>query len=174
MVEDHIGRKFLGDVDEFGETVADAIDHGDRVGVAALFQDRHVDRGLAIDADYVGLDLVAVLGLGNIGNADRGLAHHLDRQVVDIRNRGQLAVGVEVVVQIANPRIAGRKDQIGHVECADDVHQAQLVRFQLEGVRVDHDLPVLAAKRLGHAGSGNTADLVADLVLGQVPQLGLG
>ena len=62
--------------------------------------------------------------------------------------------------------------RVGVVHRADDVHQAQLVGFELEGVGIDHDLPLASAERLRARGAGNARDLIADLVLGEIAQAG--
>src|SRR5581483_3264294 len=97
----------------------------------------------------------------------------LERKPVDIRDRVDLTVGVQVVVVWPDLDVAGRKYQVRLVDLANDVHDAELVRLQLERVYIDHDLAVLAAERLRHRGAGDICDLVADVVLPQVTQLRL-
>ena len=63
------------------------------------------------------------------------------------------------------------KNQVGVVHRADHVHQAELVRLQLDGIDVDHDLAVLAAEGLRHRRAGHIGDLVAHRELRQVAQL---
>ena len=43
--------------------------------------------------------------------------------------------------------------------------------FELEGIGIDHDLPVAAAEGLRHGGAGHARDLVADVELGEVAEL---
>ena len=71
----------LGTSNRCSHRVLDAVHHRDGVGVAALLQHRHVDRALAVHAHDVGLDLLRVLGVADIGDAHRRLAHRLERQV---------------------------------------------------------------------------------------------
>ena len=172
LIEDHLADEFFRDVEQMLHRVLDAVHDRDGVGVPALFEHRQVDRRLAIHAHHVGLDLLRVLGIADVGDADRRLPDGLHRQVVDLLDGAQLAVGVDVVVQHADLHIAGRQNQVGIVHGADHVHQAQLVRFQFVGVRVDHDLAVPAAERLRHAGAGHAGNLVAHLELSQIAQRG--
>ena len=80
---------------------------------------------------------------------------------------------IDGVVERADLDVAGRQDQVGVVDRAHHVHRAHLVRLQLVGIDVDHDLAVLAAERLRHRRAGHARELVADRELPEVAQLGL-
>ena len=58
------------------------------------------------------------------------------------------------------------------VDGAHHVHQAQLVASQFDRVDVHLDLPVLAAEGLRHGRAGHVRDLVANVELPEVVQLG--
>ena len=94
-------------------------------------------------------------------------------KLVDSRHGAELAVGVDVVVELADLHVARRKNQVGVVHRPHHVHQAQLMRFELVRIGVDHDLAVSAAERLRHAGARHAGDLVANLELRQVAKLRL-
>ena len=47
------------------------------------------------------------------------------------------------------------------------------MRLKFQGIHIDHDLPVSPAKRLWHRSSGYARDLIADLKLRQVLEVGL-
>ena len=83
------------------------------------------------------------------------------------------AVGVDVVIERPHLHVAGRQNQVALVERVDHVHQAQLPRQQLVGIHVDHDLPVLAAKRRRNLGAFHHRDLVANGELADVVKLRL-
>ena len=85
-----------------------------------------------------------------------------------------LAVDVKIVIVRADFHVAGGQDQIGVVDRADDIHDAQLMRFELERIHIDHNLPVTSAKRHGHRRAGHVGDLVANVKLAEVAQLGFG
>ena len=53
-----LADQFLGHVEQVLHRVLDAVHHRDGVGVAALLEHRQVDRGLAVHAHDVGLDLL--------------------------------------------------------------------------------------------------------------------
>ena len=54
------------------------------------------------------------------------------------------------------------------------IHRAQLRGLQLDGIDVELDLPVLSAVGLGHRGAGNVGNLVANVELSLIVQLGFG
>ena len=91
--------------------------------------------------------------------------------MIDLLNRRKLAVRVYVVVQRSYRHIAGGQYQIRAVDGPHDVHQAELMRFKFERVRIHHDLPVTAAEGLRHTRAGNTRHLIAHRELRQVPHL---
>ena len=116
---------------------------------------------------------MGVLGCADIGDAHRGFADHLDRQVVDLLEGVQLAVGVDVVVERADLDVSRGEDQVRCVDGAHDVHGAQLAGLQLVRIGVHHYLAVAATEGLGHAGAGDPGDLIAHLELCQVAQFRL-
>src|SRR5581483_6509797 len=83
---------------------------------------------------------------------------------------GKLAVGVDVVIELAELHITGGQDQVRVIDRANQVHQAQLVRLELVRVGVHHDLAVAAAEGLRHAGARYAGHLVAYLELRQIAQ----
>ena len=173
LVEDDFGHQLLWHVDQVGDRLLDPVDHRDRVRIAALFHHRQIDRGLPVDPDDVGLDFRSILGVADISDQHRPVADRFQRQAVDVVHRLDLAVGVEIVVERPDFHVAGRQNQIGFVHRPNDVHDAELMRLQLDGVDINHDLAVAAAEGLGHGSAGNVGDLVAHGVLSGVPQFGL-
>ncbi len=72
LIEHHPRHQRLGNIEQVLQRVADSVDDRDGVAVAALLQDRQIDRALAVDAHDVGLDGVGVLGIANIGDHEPG------------------------------------------------------------------------------------------------------
>src|SRR4029077_14894404 len=171
LVENYSCRKLLRDVNEMLEGIGDAIDHGDGVRVAALFENRQVDRGLAIHAHDVGLNSLGVHGLADVAHQHRGLANGFERHAVNGRCRRRLAIGVEVVLERHDLHVTGRQDQVGLVDLAHYVHGAQLVCIKLKGIDVHHDLAVSATEGLRHGSTGNIGNLIPDGVLTQIVKL---
>ena len=171
LVEQHVGDEFLRRVHQVADNVANAVHHGDGVGVAALLENGRIDRPLAVHSHDAGQDLAGIFGIADVADADDGSAHDLERQLVDLFDAGELAVGVDAVVERADRHISGGQDQVRAVHGPDHVHQAELVRFQLVRVRIHHDLAIAAAKRLRNAGARHTGHLIADRELRQIAQL---
>ena len=106
----------LGNISEFCDGLADAIDHGDSIGVATLLQHGQIDRALPIDANYVALNCGGIFGAADIANTDGRLADHFQGKVVDLFERRQLAVGIDVVIERADGHVASRQDEVRIVD----------------------------------------------------------
>ena len=89
-----------------GGCFADAIDDGNRIGIAALFEDWNVNGVLPVDTHDVGLELAAIDSMTNVAHEDRGIADSLEWDAVDSVGRRHLAIGVDVVVLRAYPDIS--------------------------------------------------------------------
>ena len=173
LVENHLGRKLFRNVNEMLQGILDAIDHGDGVGIAALLENRQVDRRLAVDTHNVGLNRLRVHGLADVANQNGGLADGFEGHAVDGRCRRGLAIRVEIVIKRPDLDITSRQDQVGFVDLAHDVHGAQLVRFEFQRIDVDHDLPVPAPEGLWHGSTGNIGNLIPNGVLTEIVELSL-
>src|ERR1017187_5259801 len=107
-VEDYLADQFFRDVEQVLHRLLDAVHHRDRIGISTQLEHRQVDRRVAVDPYQVGLDLLRILGITDIGNTDRRLADGFHRKIVDLPDCAQLAIGVDVVVQHAQLHVAGR------------------------------------------------------------------
>ncbi len=67
---------------------------------------------MAIYADDVVLESVGVLRNGNIAHADRRLADHFNRHLIDVFRSLQQGVRVNVVVVSANLYVAGWQNHV--------------------------------------------------------------
>src|SRR5256884_653768 len=154
FVKKAIGNVLLGNVNQMLESAFDAIDDGDGVGIAALFENGKVDGALPIHSYDVGLDGLGVYGFADIADKHRGLrlADTLERHGVDVRGRRSLAVGIEVVIVRTDFDVAGGKNQVGVVDFAHHVHGTQLMRLELQRIDVNHDLAIAPAERLREIG----------------------
>ena len=82
MIEDHVGLELRRDVAESWDGRLDSIDDGNRVGIPALFENRNVDRALAVHANDVVLQRGAIHSVPNVGDEDRLLAFGLERDLI--------------------------------------------------------------------------------------------
>ena len=88
----------------------------DGVAVAALLEDGHVDRALAVDAHDVVLQGAGIHRLADVAHQHRRVAHRLERHLVHRLRVGKLAVGVDVEVLRADAHVAGGQNQVGVVD----------------------------------------------------------
>ena len=112
--------------------LADAIDHGNRVRIAALLHHREIDRTLPVHVNHVVLQSVSVFELADIRHQDRILAVHLDGILIRVLQI-ELRVRIDVVVQVPDLHVAGRKNDVGLAQRPHHIHRADLPGFQLEG-----------------------------------------
>ena len=171
MVEYDASDELFGNIDEVLERFLNAGNNRERVRIAALLENREIDGRLPIHANNIGLDGLCIDGFPDVRDHYRGLADGFERHRIDHAGGGNLGVGVEVVVVGADLDVARGKNEVAFVDLADHVHWAELVGLELERIDVNHDLAVLAAKRLGNRCARDVRDLVADVVLAQIVQL---
>ena len=93
----------------FEQLRANAVGHFQRIG-AFLPGDGDVGGLAAVHPHDRGLNGGAVGGRADIADEDRRAVHDLDGDVVDLIDHVDEAVGVDVVVQIADLDVAGRDD----------------------------------------------------------------
>ena len=167
-------RSASGMSTSFSSLVPNAIHDFDRVRIAALLQDRQVDGALPVHADDVVLQRLRVLRFADVRHSHRRLPHHLQRHLIDVGHAAEHAVGVDVVVEAPDLHVAGRQNHVRFADRPHHVHQAQLVRFQLERIGVQHHLAAASAERLRHRRARNAGQLIANHVLRDVLELRLG
>ena len=172
LIEDDGGFERGRNVDEVFDGFFHAVDDGDGIAVAALLEDRDVDRALTIDAHDVVLQRAGVHRMADIGDQHGSVAHRLEGHLVHGLGGGKLAVRVNVEVFVPDAHIASGQNQVGAVHGLDHVAQAQVARLQLERIDVDLDLAVGSAKGLWNGRARHVGNLIAHLELGQVLELG--
>src|ERR1700730_15873580 len=165
LVENDMGFQLCGNIAQRLDGFLDTADHFDSVGISALLLNCYINGLLAVDSDDVVLQRGTVHRLAYVGNKNRPLPLGLERDVIKGLRIGHLGVCIYVVVQGADANITRGQDEIGGVCGANDVHWAQFVRLQLDGIHVHHDLPVLAAEGRRHGGTRNASNLVPYLIL---------
>ena len=74
LVKDHRGLERSWDVDQIFDCGTHAVDDGDGVALAGLLEHGHVHRLLPVDANDVGLNGAAILGVSDIADEDGGVA----------------------------------------------------------------------------------------------------
>ena len=173
LVEDYLSLEDGGNIDEMFEGGPHAIDDRDGITIAALLEDGNVYGALAIDAHNVGLNGAGVFCVSDIRDKNRAQTDGFERNAIDFFRGGQLAVGIDVVITIANLYVAGGKNQVRIVYRVHYVHQAELVCFEFEGIDKDLNLTIRTPKRLRNGGTLHIGDLIAHGELGQVFELRL-
>src|SRR5678816_3987809 len=149
-------------IHQVAHDVTHAIYYRDGVSVTTLLEDGCVDRALSVHPHHAGKDLASVLSVRDIADPDDGRTNHLQRQPIDFLNAGELAVGVDTVIQGADGHVSGGQNQVGAIHGANHVHQAELVCLQLERIRVDHDLAITAPERLWNTRPRDARHLIAN------------
>ena len=110
------GRDFR----QFVQLRADAVRHFQSIG-AFLSRDRQVGRFTTVDPHDGRLDGGAV-GCGpDVADEDRRAVDDFDGNVVDLLHHADEAVGIHVVVQVADFDVAGRNDRALRIDRLDDV-----------------------------------------------------
>ena len=112
---------------------------------AKLPVDRDVDLALAVDADDVGLDVVGVLGGGDVAQIDGAAVLVPQRNVPHVGDVLVHRIGVEHVVEIAELGVAAGQEDVGRVERIHDIQRRKPARLHLLAVEVGHDRADLAA-----------------------------
>ncbi len=92
LIEHNVAFESTWDIRKFGYLLANPIDHRNRVRIASLLEDRQVDRALPVDSHDVVLQRLRVPSLADVPDAHRRLPHHLERQLIDVRDPVQHAV----------------------------------------------------------------------------------
>jgi hypothetical protein len=93
--------------------------------------------------------------LTDILHKDGGAVGELDRNVVEIVDRGGHRIGADGKLGIADLGRARRQGQVLGVDGIDHVERREPLGLQLQRIEIDHDLAVLAA---GRGGQGDDVD----------------
>src|ERR1700744_2626785 len=171
LIEDYSPLKRIGHVEQSGQLLANAIDNGDRVRIAALFEYGQIYRTLPVHPHHVELSRVGVFRFANVGHPNRRLPHYLQRGLIHVV-QFELAIGVNVVVVVSDFDVTRGQHDIGLIDGSHNVHRAQLARFQLVRVDVEHDLPPSAAEGLRNRSARHAGQLIANEVLREILQSG--
>ena len=170
LIEHHVGFHGRRNVHQMSGHLADAIDHGDGVRIAALLHHRKIDGSLSVDMNDVVLKSVGILELADVRHQHRIVAVHLDRILAGILQI-ELRVRIDVVVEISDLNVARRKNDVRLTQGPHHVHRTDLPGFQLERIDIELDLTPWSAKRLRNGCAGNARELIANEVLSDVLQI---
>src|SRR6267143_7328499 len=165
LVEHNFGGELSWDIGKASHGFLDTVDHRDGVGISSLFHYGEVNRFLSIDANSIDLNLLSILSASNITHENGGAVNSLERKRIDVRSGRELAIRIEVVIDVSQSHIACRQYEIAVIYGANDVHDAQLMRLEFQRIDVDHNLAVTSAKGLRDARSGHIGNLVSNVVL---------
>jgi len=124
LIEDDIGFQPGRHVEQTGDQFADILHHRDGIAVAAGFHDGDVGGFLAVDAHDVVLQLAGVFCLADVADGHPARADRLDRQVVQVFDILNEAVGIDVIVARADPDVSGGQNEVALVDSVDHVHHA--------------------------------------------------
>src|SRR5262249_38273947 len=122
------------------EGVFHALDRLDRVG-PGLTIDGNVDLTFPIDVNDVGLNGGSVLDRADVFDEDRSAVLDLDRKVVDVRDARNHAVGVDLIVEVADLSVAGRNEDVEIAERLDDIGRRKAVASQPVGIEINQNPP---------------------------------
>jgi len=139
------------------------IDDGQGRGVAVL-DDAEQHRTAAVLPHHVLLHQPAVMDLADILDEDGGAVHDLDRNIVEIVDRGRRRIGADDILRPAEFRGARRQGQVLRVDRVDHIERGQPLGEQLVGIDIDHDLAVFAARRRRQRDAGYRRELLADAI----------
>ena len=108
---------------------------------------------------------------GYIAQIDGGSIDALNRQIAQPFNLPRAAVQTDIVFRRADLGGARGQHQALQVHRGQQVLRRQAFRLQQAGVHIDHHLPLLAAVRIRHDGSGNRDQLRTQKVETQIVEL---
>src|SRR6185437_14433713 len=161
------GGKLIADMRQIGLDIVDNLERG---GAAGLHYD-HQSRALAVDADDVGLWRVTVAHVAHVVHIDGRPIDGLNGQIVESCDGFRRAVGLNLIVEVADLCIAGRRNYVLRADGVDDIGGGEPEGLQLLCVDVHLHIALLAAIRVGQRGAFHGCKLGADEVGAEVVEL---
>ena len=140
-----------------------------------MSQYRQQRREAAIDANDVGLHLIAIPDLPHVAHVNRRAVHRLDRHVVHRRNQLRAAVEPNQVFTRAHFHGARGKNQVLQVQRVGNVGGGQSFSVQRIWIQVHHhvaDFPAVGkrhgdARYGGQPGANEILTIVVQFLLGK-------
>ena len=97
-----------------------ALDHRDRVRTR-LTIDRNVNLPFPVHAHDVRLDLMRVFDLCDVTDVGRRTVANSKRQIIQLRDEGHHAIGVDLIIERAELCVAGRDHDVEIADRIDDI-----------------------------------------------------
>ena len=131
----------------------DTLDHCDRVR-ARLPINRDVNLPFPLDTHNIGLDLVRIFDLRHIANVSRRPVADAQRQIIELRDRRHHAVGIDLIIERPEFRIARRDHHVEVADGVDDIERRQAACLRFQWVDIGENAPQPSAVNRGrdHAG----------------------
>ena len=170
LVENQLDAQILWQPDQLRQGLHDPVNDLNRVR-PRLFHDRQIHGPVAVDPDNVALDDRRIGGPRHILQHDRHPVDHLDRDLVHLLHELDHAVGVHVVVELADLDVAGRQQEALRVDRGDDLARRDAARQHALPIQEHRDLPDRPPKAGRHEDAGHIGQLRAHAEVGQVPHL---
>src|SRR4051794_10123977 len=139
-----------------------------------MLQNGQISRTLAVDVHHVGLHCKAVGHLADIAYRYGRAIEYTNRQSIEPVHARGAGIQLHIVLAITQPRRARRHDHVGRLQRVHDIDRGKPFRLQSRLIKVDVDLPRLAAKRTGRGQTWDREQSDADEVQAVVVDLLLG
>src|SRR5690606_2994109 len=158
---------------ELRHSLAESVDHGDRVG-ARLLDDREDDDGFAVERSRALGVLLGVAHLGDVADPDHAVLADGDRDVPEVRRVADAALDAKLErLRAALDVAAGKLDVLGG-ERPLDVHRGQPEALEPDGIDRDVDLALSAAEDAHPADAVERLDAREDPLIGVLGHLPRG
>ena len=151
----------------------DAVDDVER-GCGADLEDRHQDALAPVELNDIGLRRRAVMDVGDVAHEHDRAVDHLDRQIVEVRDRLGQVIEVDGEFVGADFLGADRIDLVLQGERIADIDGGKIVGAQRALVEIDLHLARGAAIGVRELRARHSRELRPDKVLRKIEQLRLG
>ncbi len=174
LVRDRLDAEFRRQgLDRARQGLADARHDVERRGGAGL-DHGHQHAALAVLAFDVGLRREAVRHRGDVAQIDGGVAHLLDRQVVQLLDGARRGIQRHVIFELADLGGARGLHDILAAQRGQHVVRRQILRLHQLGVDIHHHLALLAAIGIGNHRAGHADQLGAQEIEAEIVEARLG
>ena len=145
----------------------DAFDHRNRVR-AGLAVDGDIDLPLAVHAHHVQLNLTGILHARDIANVSGRALADVEREVIQFLDGRHHAVGVDLIIERAELRVARRDHDVVIADGVDDIQRRQPARRRLFRVNVSQNATELPAINGGRNDARDGLKAIPKIEVGHV------